>query len=213
MTSPTCQACHRYPPDQRGSSRVIEIRGETLLRTVVPIHNRQACYQCHDPKFKINGILILDYDAGELQSAMTQDLRWMVAGAGLMTFLLVGAIALVIRVFVMRRLQRFETTARLIAGGDLKRRVPAEGSDTISWLAREFNAMTDSVTGLVGEVRTQRERLETVINSIDDGIVVLDPKRNVIAANDAFLKTGWTLAGPGAGKLLPRPRTWHMQCE
>ena len=34
--------------------------------------------------------------------------------------------------------------------------------------------MADSVTGLVGEVRNQRERLETVINSIDDGIVVLD---------------------------------------
>ena len=51
---------------------------------------------------------------------------------------------------------------------------PAGGSDTISWLAREFNTMADSVTGLVGEVRDQRERLETVINSIDDGIVVLD---------------------------------------
>ncbi len=47
--------------------------------------------------------------------------------------------------------------------------------------------MADSVTGLVGEVRNQRERLETVINSIDDGIVVLDAERHVIAANDAFL--------------------------
>jgi len=45
--------------------------------------------------------------------------------------------------------------------------------------------MADSVTGLVGEVRTERERLETVINSIDDGIVVLDRQRNIIAANDA----------------------------
>ena len=36
--------------------------------------------------------------------------------------------------------------------------------------------MADSVTGLVGEVRHQRERLETVINSIDDGIVVLDAR-------------------------------------
>ena len=51
--------------------------------------------------------------------------------------------------------------------------------------------MADSVTGLVGEVRNQRERLETVINSIDDGIVVLDATRHVIAANDAFLaRTG-----------------------
>jgi PAS domain S-box-containing protein len=48
--------------------------------------------------------------------------------------------------------------------------------------------MADSVTGLVGEVRSERERLETVINSIDDGIVVLDPRRNVVAANDAFLQ-------------------------
>ena len=29
INSPTCQACHRYPPEQRGSSRVIETRGGT----------------------------------------------------------------------------------------------------------------------------------------------------------------------------------------
>jgi two-component system, NtrC family, sensor kinase len=89
---------------------------------------------------------------------------------------------------VLRRLQRFETTARLISQGDLERRVPAEGSDTLAWLAKEFNAMADSVSGLVGEVRSQRERLETVINSIDDGIVVLDAERKIMAANEAFLQ-------------------------
>ena len=44
------------------------------------------------------------------------------------------------------------------------------------------------MSGLVGEVRAQREQLETVINSIDDGIVVLDPERKIMAANDAFLQ-------------------------
>jgi PAS domain S-box-containing protein len=33
-----------------------------------------------------------------------------------------------------------------------------------------------------------RDRIETIINSIDDGIVVLDGHRTVIAANDAFLR-------------------------
>jgi PAS domain S-box-containing protein len=188
LDSPTCQACHRYPPDQRGSSRVIETRGGTVLRTVVPIRNREACYRCHEPSHRINGILILDYNAGEIHAAMNKDLRWLVAVTAVLTLLLVSAIALVIRVAVLRRLQRFETTARIIAAGDLERRVPAEGSDTIAWLAREFNTMADSVTGLLGEVRHQRERLETVINSIDDGIVVLDPKRSVIAANESFLE-------------------------
>ncbi len=185
--SPTCQACHRDPPERRASSRVIETRGGTILRTVVPIRNHEECHRCHDPRQKINGILILDYSAGEVRAAMTRDLRWMVAGTGALTFVLVGAIFMVIRVSVLRRLQRLEETARLVSQGDLERRVPVEGSDTLAWLGREFNAMADSVAGLVGEVRTQRERLETVINSIDDGIVVLDPERKILAANDAFL--------------------------
>jgi PAS domain S-box-containing protein len=188
IDSPTCQVCHRDPPDRRGSSRVIETRGGEILRTVVPIRNREECHRCHDPQQKINGILILDYDAGEVRAAMTRDLRWMVAGAGALTFVIAGTILLLIQFSVLRRLNRFETTARLISQGDLERRVPSEGSDTLAWLGREFNAMADSVAGLVGEVRTQRERLETVINSIDDGIVVLDVERRIIAANDAFLQ-------------------------
>jgi len=187
INSPTCQACHRYPAAQRGTSRVIETRGGKVLRTVIPIRNRAECFRCHDPRYKINGILILDYKTDQLSEAMAHDLRWLVGGTAAITLLLVGAIGVVIRVAVLRRLQRFETTARQIAGGDLVQRVPAGGSDTISWLAREFNTMADSVTGLVGEVRNQRERLETVINSIDDGIVVLDGQRHVIAANDSFL--------------------------
>lgn len=188
LDSPTCQACHRLPPDQRGSSRIIDTKGGTVLRTVIPVRNRRACHGCHDPSHRINGVLILDYNVGETRAAITNDLRWMVAGTGGLALLLVGGIALVIRLFVLRRLQRFETVARQIAAGDLARRLPAEGSDTISWLAREFNTMADSMTSLLGEVRHERERLETVINSIDDGIAVLDPDRTILAANEAFLR-------------------------
>jgi PAS domain S-box-containing protein len=186
--SPTCQACHQYPPERRGSTRVIETRGGTVLRTVVPFRNTEPCHRCHDPGHRINGILILDMNVGEVRASMNRDLRWMVLGTGALTLLLVTAIALVVRVVVIRRLRRFETAARQIAAGDLERRVPAGGSDTISWLAREFNTMADSVTGLLGEVRSQRERLETIINSIDDGIAVLDAQRRLVAANDAFLR-------------------------
>ena len=188
LDSPTCQACHALPPRERNASRAIETRAGTVLRTMVPIRNHDGCYRCHDPAQKVNGILVFDLDVTPLRLAMNQDFRWMVAGSGALTFLLVGGIALLIRVVVVRRLQRVESTARRIVSGDLEQRVQDEGSDTISYLAREFNTMADSVTGLLGEVRTQRERLETVINSIDDGIVVLDSQRKVVAANDAFLQ-------------------------
>lgn len=188
ISSPTCQSCHREPPDRRESSRVIDIGGGAVLRTVLPIRNREECHRCHDAAQRINGVLILDYDADQVRAGITNDLRWLVAGTGALTFFIVGAIFIVIRVSVLHRLQRLETTARLVAQGDLQRRAPVEGSDTLAWLGREFNMMADSVSRLVDEVSEQRERLETVINSIDDGIVVLDPERRIIAANDAYLR-------------------------
>ena len=198
IDSPTCQACHRLPPEQRASSQVIDTGEGQLLRTVIPVRNRQPCHGCHDPARRINGILIVDIDAGEIRATMNRDLRWLAAGSIGLATLLVAAIAVVVRLVVLRRLQRFETTARMIAGGDLARRVPVEGSDTLAWLAQEFNTMADSVTGLVSDVRHEREQLERVINGIDDGIVVLDRERNIVAANDAFLKR----AGRERGEVL-----------
>jgi two-component system CheB/CheR fusion protein len=188
IDSETCQACHRHPPDQRGSSRIIETAGRAFLRTVIPIRNREECHRCHDPAHGINGILILDYNTDAIHASINGDLWWMVIGTSTLTLLLIGAIGLVIRFFLLKRLQKIEIAARQIANGALDRRVPADGFDTLGWLAREFNTMADSVTGLVAEVRSERERLETVINGIDDGIVVLDAERNVMAANDAFLR-------------------------
>lgn len=188
LESPTCQACHQHPPGERARSRVTETQGGSILRTVVPIPNREACHECHDPGHATNGILILDRNVEPLRDAMNRDLVWMLATAAGLTFLLVIAIAGILHVVLLRRLRSFETTARLIAAGDLEMRVPASGSDTISWLAREFNTMADTMTGLLDEVGRQRERLETVINSIGDGIVVLDPGRRIIAANAAFLQ-------------------------
>ena len=222
LRSPTCQACHRYPPEQRTASRVIETANETLLRTVIPVPNRQACFGCHDATHRINGILIVDLDAGEIRSGLNRDLRWMAGGSAALALLLVVAIGGVVRVVVLRRLQRFETTARLIASGDLERRVPEDGGDTIAWLGREFNAMADTMTRLLSDVRAQREQLETVINGIDDGIVVLDVERRwwlrttrscgapAAAASRSWAAPAATRArAPAAPASAPRSPAWR----
>ena len=188
MASPTCQACHRFAADGRPSSLVLEAEGGSTLRTVIAIPNAAACHACHDPAHRINGVLIVDKDIAALRASIGQELAKTVGTTGMLTLLLVAGIAGFLRLRVQRRLRRFETTARLIAAGDLGRRVPVSGADTISWLATEFNAMADSVTGLAAQLRDGRERLETIINSIDDGIAVLDSRRRVVAANDAFLR-------------------------
>jgi PAS domain S-box-containing protein len=147
LDSPTCQACHRFPAAERSNSQVIETSDGAVLRTVTPFRNQQVCHRCHDPRHGINGVMLFDMDASETQSAMTADLRWMVAGSSVLAMLLIAVIVAMVKI-----------------------------------------TMSESMSALVDAVREQRERLEVVINSIDDGIVVLDTGRRIVAANDAFLR-------------------------
>ena len=91
-----------------------------------------------------------------------------------------------VRRLVLRRLIHFEGAARALAKGDLDRRVQVEGDDALTRVEEQFNTMADSVVGLLTEVRQQRASLERVMNSVDDGMVVLDRDRTVVAVNDAF---------------------------
>jgi len=187
VDSPTCQACHALAPETRSQSVVFDSDDGRVLRTVVPIENQARCHGCHAPEQRINGVLIVDVPVGELREHLEADMRNLALGSGALGLGLLAALGAIMRVVVLRRLRYFEEAARGIAGGDLARRVPEDGNDTLAWLAREFNTVTDSASHLVGEVRRQREQLESVINSVDDGILVLDPDLNVVAANDALV--------------------------
>lgn len=195
-----CRSCHEGPGAWVPATAMLEGAGGPLLRSLLLIENRPACHRCHDASQRVNGALVVDVRAAPLRDSVERDLRWMTIATGLVALGLLFAIAVIVRVVVLRRLERFETTARAIAGGDLDRRISAEGGDTLSWMARAFNKMADSVMQLGGELREQRERLETVINSVDDGIVVLDPDKRILAVNDAFLAR----LGKRRGEVLGR---------
>ena len=71
-------------------------------------------------------------------------MRWLVASTAAITLLLVGAIGTVIRFAVLRRLQRFETAARQIAGGE---RVPGNEADIMGLAIIEH-----FLAGAVGQI-------------------------------------------------------------
>ena len=53
----------RAPGRRSGTpARRSKTREGTVLRTMVPIRNHDACYRCHDPAQKVNGILVFDLD-------------------------------------------------------------------------------------------------------------------------------------------------------
>ncbi|MBI2833025.1 MAG: PAS domain-containing protein [Acidobacteria bacterium] len=184
--SPACQVCHAIPSRQRATSALIELEGGAVLRSVYPLRNQPACHRCHDPSRTVNGVMITDTDVTDVRTRLAAQIKGMATLLGVIALVLLAGVTLVVRVLVLRRLERIEATTRAIADGDFSRRVEIEGTDAVARLGSEFNAMADSVTDLLSQLRRQRTQLENVMSSVDDGLLVIDRTFTVVALNKSL---------------------------
>ena len=83
--------------------------------------------------------------------------------------------------------------ARLVAGGELEFRVPSMSDDGAGELASALNAMADRLQQIIAEVSVERARLSTVLDTMADGVVVVDHDGHITLINRAaehLLRTG-----------------------
>ena len=116
--------------------------------------------------------------------------------------LVVGAIALVLAFLSGRRITRpiqsLTATAGAIREGDLQAQAVVSGDDEVGRLGETFNEMTSSLFKMTNDLRTAareehqlRARIETIIQSMADGLVAIDADHKVLAFNrEAELLTG-----------------------
>lgn len=117
----------------------------------------------------------------------------------------VMGLALVVALVAARRITRplsaLTDAARRVQAGDLGATAEVRGEDEVADLSVAFNRMTGSVASMTDELRVAaaeqsrlRARLETVLDSMGDGLVAVDTDGTVSTAN------------PAAASLLGRPR-------
>ena len=193
-TSPMCLVCHSETAAMRQRSVLLREGDTDVLRSVRPIENGPECHRCHDPATKLNGMLVLDVSLAQVQARFQRDLRWLGGATAIVMFLMLGGAGWHLRRIVLSRLARFRQTARAIAGGALGERADTSGNDVIAALATDFNAMADATTRLIGEIRDREQQMAGVLNSLDDGLIVLNRDFKVVAANRPIAK--WLGAHP-----------------
>lgn len=186
LESQECAVCHATDPSSRDRWILMRRDEEMLLRSVLPIENRRECHACHGTEAKLNGMLVMDTSMADLEAALRTDTTWFVIGTAVLTVLLLGAIGVFVRRLILNRLARLSDAARSIAAGNLSDRVRVGGTDVIASLAADFNDMADNVDRLVHEVRAQQSQMQDVMNSLDDGLVVLDADSRIVACNRSF---------------------------
>lgn len=188
QASPTCMVCHDRRPEARQRWVVFREDGSDVLRSVLPVRNRPECTTCHSSGARLNGMLVLDVSLAPVQAQFRHDVTVWGGATIVVAFLMLGGIGWQLRRVVLRRLRRLGQTARAIAGGALEERADARGDDVIASLAGDFNAMADSTVGLIGEIRQREQQMSGVLNSLDDGLIVLGRDFTIVAANRAIAK-------------------------
>ena len=84
-----------------------------------------------------------------------------------------------------RSIGAFAEGARQLTAGDFDYRVQAQGSDEIQELAQAFNRMAMSLRDLVRDYSVERGKLTAVLNTMADGVVVIDGNGTIVLVNPA----------------------------
>ena len=75
--------------------------------------------------------------------------------------------------------------ARQLTAGELDYRVQAQGRDETQELAQAFNRMAVSLRKLVRDLSVERGKLKAVLNTMADGVVVIDGSGRIVLVNHA----------------------------
>ena len=115
------------------------------------------------------------------------------AGAGAFAGTLGAAIAYRVRRRASASARAIAASARRVAGGDLEHRVPPDVSADAPELAAAVNAMADRLREIISEASVERGRLSTALDTMADGVIVVDGDSRVTLINRAaeqLLRTG-----------------------
>ena len=75
--------------------------------------------------------------------------------------------------------------ARLVASGDLDHRLRSEPPQEVEQLANAVNEMAAQLNGLLALESQERNRLQSILESMSDGVIVADEEGSVLLANPA----------------------------
>ncbi|MBN2537143.1 HAMP domain-containing protein [candidate division WOR-3 bacterium] len=105
--------------------------------------------------------------------------------AGVLVLVALG-LALTFARGISRPVDELVRATRRVGAGDLDVRLSTAGRDELAELAEGFNDMVARLRGVVAQATRRQERLDRVIGSIKDGLVVLDENGRVSLANASF---------------------------
>lgn len=173
------------------STRYSETLGLNMFYLALPVHDQQG--QLVALARVALALSDIEQDVSDLHRFLWAS-AWLAGlGAFFLTLLLAGRL--------ISPLSTLTEAAKALTKGNLNVRVPVHGSDEVAALGRTFNRMRRELSHQISSLSDNNQRLETVLGSMVEGVLALDGKQTVMAANEASV----SLLGIEAEQIVGRP--------
>jgi len=163
LQSSTCRICH---PEARGPHRMMTVRQ--------PLQHRGVTFAEARLSASAFGI-----------SHASAKTRRVIFTTLMIAAILTALVSQRLAAGIARPLTRMSLMAKRMASGDLDQRVNVETNDEIGELASSFNTMSGQLKKIIDELAEQRDKMETILTTMADGIIVTDESAKVVLFNKA----------------------------
>lgn len=86
---------------------------------------------------------------------------------------------------IISPIQTLTAKSKKIATGDFESKLEVSGNDEIAELTETFNIMASELKTTLGDIQSEKEKVETVLLYMTDGVVAFDTEGNIIHINPA----------------------------
>ena len=133
---------------------------------------------------RITGVVRTSVPVTSIDEAL-RNIEWKIAFGGLTIALIAAVFGLIVSRRISRPLEELKKGAEKFAGGDLAHRLPVPDSEETAALARSMNQMARELDERIKSVIRQRNELDSVLSSMEEGVVAVDMQERLISMNRA----------------------------
>ncbi len=136
---------------------------------------------------KIIGVIRTSLFLGDINHLIAK-FNYRVAEISLIIVFLSFLAAFLVSKSVVRPIRHLTSAVKRVASGDFSARVFLKSKDELAGLAGTFNRMNEEMGRMFSELSRQKEELGSIIDSVQEGLLVLNKKGMIIRTNESFRK-------------------------
>jgi signal transduction histidine kinase len=128
------------------------------------------------------GEVMFVYPMSEIDKG-TRDISLLLLSSFAAGLLIILAVGTYLSFRITRPVLKLKDAVKELAAGNYEARIPVSSSDEVGELAGAFNDMSGKIGSTVEAIREEKEKLNSVLESMGEGVIALDGGDRIIAIN------------------------------